>query len=160
MRKVSKYYGEIRSENASWIADHVEHVRSLRQGVRDLRDGGDAAFAHPCKPGLARHWNVTAPVYRYGIPGHWTAGLENRESCERYRFDLNSRASLRHDLHVKGQDPATLNLASDRNYSSLFPGMDGAGMGRPTARQRPEMPTGSFALKGPRQPTGDRAPAR
>lgn len=90
--------------------------------------------------GLIRHWNVKAPVYRYGVPGHWTAGLENRDTCQNYRFDLNSRASARYDLHKRGQNPAALALQNPRQYGALFPGMDGNGVGRPSGRRAAAAP--------------------
>jgi len=96
--------------------------------------------------GLLRHWNVTAPVYRYGIPGHWTAGLENRDTCENYRFDLNAGASARYSLHVKRQDPAILALENSRSYAYLFPAMDGNGMGPPAGHRRRDVPAGASAL--------------
>lgn len=152
MRRISKHYGEPRTENASWVAEALSTSDRFDKECATYAMEATQHLLVLANLGLLKHWNVTAPVYRYGIPGHWTAGLENRESCERYRFDLNTRASARHDLHVKGKDPAALNIESDRNYSALLPGMDGAGMGRPTEPQRPDPLAGGYALKGPRSP--------
>lgn len=149
MRKISKHYGDARSDNTSWITEALSTFDRFDKECATYAMEATQHLLVLANLGLLKHWNVTAPVYRYGIPGHWTAGLENRETCERYRFDLNSRASVRHDLHVKGKDPANLSLEGDRRYTSLFPGMDGAGMGHPAARL-PDMPAGGFALKGPR----------
>ncbi len=147
MRKVSKHYAETRSENAMWISEAL--------GTSGRFDKECATYAMEATQhllvlanlGLMRHWNVTAPVYRFGFPGHWTAGLENRATCERYRLDLNTRASARYSLHTSGKDPAALALSGDRNASNLLPGMDRAGSGRPT--NRPAPPAGGWALKGP-----------
>lgn len=150
MRRISRNYAETRSDNAMWISEAL--------GTSGRFDKECATYAMEATQhllvlanlGLIRHWNVTAPVYRWGIPGHWTAGLENRETCERYRFDLNTRASARYDLHVRGKDPAALNVEDARRNASLLPGMDRAGMGRPTAPSRPQPPAGGWALGGRR----------
>jgi hypothetical protein len=152
MRKISVHYGT-RSEDTSWVASALSTFDRFDKECATYAMEATQHLLVLANLGLLRHWNVTAPVYRFGIPGHWTAGLENRETCERYRFDLNSRASARHDLHLKGKDPAALSLESDRNHSFLLPGMDGAGVGRPTGHGRPDMPPGGFALKGLRPAT-------
>jgi hypothetical protein len=149
MRKISTHYGQSRSEDNSWITNAMSTFDRFDKECATYAMEATQHLLVLANLGLLRYWNVTAPVYRYGMPGHWTAGLENRETCERYRFDLNSRASLRHDLHVKGKDPAALNLEAARKHSVLLPGMDGAGMGRPTGRNRIEKPAGGFALGGP-----------
>ena len=149
MKRVAGQYGGSHSEDMTWITDTM--------GSHDRFDKDCATFAMEATQhllvlanlGLIHHWNVTAPVYRYGIPGHWTAGLENRDTCENYRFDLNAWASARYSLHVKGQDPAFLALENSQSYSYLFPAMDGNGMGQPTAHRRPDVPAGAFALRGP-----------
>lgn len=149
-RRISRNYAETRSENAMWISEAL--------GTSDRFDKECATYAMEAMQhllvlanlGLMRHWNVTAPVYRWGFPGHWTAGLENRETCERYRFDLNTRASARYSLHTSGKNPAALALSGDRSANNLLPGMDRAGMGRPTTPTRPAPPAGGWALKGPR----------
>ena len=156
MRKISTHYGQSRSEDKSWITNAMSTFDRFDKECATYAMEATQHLLVLANLGLLRHWNVTAPVYRYGMPGHWTAGLENRETCERYRFDLNSRASLRHDLHAKGKDPAALNLENPRSYGHLLPGMDGAGMGRPTGRQRLEKPAGGFALGGPASPPGAR----
>jgi hypothetical protein len=151
MKRIAGHYGGSRSEDVTWITNAM--------GSHDRFDKECATYAMEATQhllvlanlGLIRYWNVMAPVYRYGIPGHWTAGLENRDTCENYRFDLNAGASARHSFHVKGQDPAILALEDSRNYAYLFPAMDGNGMGRPTRHQR-DVPAGSFALKGPLPP--------
>jgi hypothetical protein len=153
-RKVSKHVGEHRSETETWVASALSTYDRFDKECATYAMEATQHLLVLANLGLLRHWNVTAPVYRYGIPGHWTAGLENRETCERYRFDLNSRASRRHDLHVRGQDPAA--LASSGERTALFPGMDHAGMGQPTGR--PDRPAGGYALQGPRAP--DVPPAR
>jgi len=152
MKRIAGQYGGSRSGDATWITDAM--------GSHDRFDKECATYAMEATQhllvlanlGLIRHWNVMAPVYRFGIPGHWTAGLENRDTCENYRFDLNTAASARHRFHVKGQDPARMALEDTQNYAYLFPGMDGNGMGRPTGHQHGDVPAGSFALKGPLPP--------
>ena len=154
MKRIAGYYGGARSEDATWITGAM--------GSHDRFDKECATYAMEATQhllvlanlGLLRHWNVMAPVYRYGIPGHWTAGLENRETCENYRFDLNTAASARYRLHVKGQDPARLALEDSQSYAYLFPGMDGNGVGQPTGHRHRDAPAGSFALKGPLPPVG------
>lgn len=154
MQKISRHYGQTPNESMSWMTEAL--------GTSDRFNKECATYAMEATQhllvlanlGLMRHWNVTAPVYRYGIPGHWTAGLENRETCERFRFDLNTRASARYSLHTRGQDPAALALENERTYSALYPGMDRAGTGRPT--NRPEPPAGGWALKGPRPSVSSR----
>jgi hypothetical protein len=151
MKRVAGYYGGSHSEDITWITGAM--------GSHDRFDKDCTTYAMEATQhllvlanlGLIRHWNVTAPVYRYGIPGHWTAGLENRDTCENYRFDLNAAASARYNLHVNGQDPAVLALENSQSYNYLFPAMDGNGMGRPTGHRRPDIP-GAFALKGPLPP--------
>lgn len=148
MRKISRHYGQTPNESMSWLTEAL--------GTSDRFNKECATYAMEATQhllvlanlGLIKHWNVTAPVYRYGIPGHWTAGLENRATCERYRFDLNTRASRRYDLHAREQNPAALALNDERTYSALYPGMDRAGMGRPT--NRPAPPAGGWALGGKR----------
>jgi hypothetical protein len=149
MKRIAGHYGGPRSEDATWITGAM--------GSYDRFDKECATYAMEATQhllvlanlGLIRHWNVVAPVYRYGIPGHWTAGLENRDTCENYRFDLNTGASARYSFHVKGQDPAILALENSQSYAYLFPGIDGNGMGRPTGHPTRDVPAGSFALKGP-----------
>jgi hypothetical protein len=151
MKRVAGHYGGSHSEDITWITGAM--------GSHDRFDKDCATYAMEATQhllvlanlGLIRHWNVTAPVYRYGIPGHWTAGLENRDTCENYRFDLNAGASARYSLQVKGQDPAILVLENSQSYSYLFPAMDGNGMGRPTGHGRPSV-SGAFALRGPLPP--------
>jgi len=150
MKRIAGHYGGSRSEDVTWFTDAM--------GSHDRFDKECATYAMEATQhllvlanlGLIRHWNVMAPVYRFGIPGHWTAGLENRDTCENYRFDLNAGASARYRLHVKGQDPAILALEHSQSYAYLFPAMDGNGMGRPTHHR--DVPSGSFALKGPQSP--------
>ena len=72
--------------------------------------------------GLIRHWNIKSPVYQF--QSHWTAALENRNTCETLGFDLNFRASARHAMHVRGQDPAELALQDPKGYADLFPAID------------------------------------
>ena len=152
MKKIAGYYGGSRSEDATWVTGAM--------GSHDRFDKECATYAMEATQhllvlanlGLIRHWNVMPPVYRYGIPGHWTAGLENRDTCENYRFDLNTGASARHSFHLKGQDPAILALVHSQSYAYLFPGLDGNGMGQPTGYRRRDVPAGSFALKGPQPP--------
>jgi hypothetical protein len=152
MKRIAGHYGGARSEDATWITGAM--------GSHDRFDKECATYAMEATQhllvlanlGLIRHWNVMAPVYRFGIPGHWTAGLENRDTCENYRFDLNTGASARYSFHVKGQDPAILALENSQSYAYLFPGIDGNGMGRPTGHRHRDVPAGSFALKGPLPP--------
>ncbi len=127
------YYGGSQADSMAWLAKAL--------GSYDRFDKECATYAMEATQhllvlanlGLIKHWNVIAPVYRYGVPGHWTAGLENRETCEHYRFDLNSRASVRYDLHKRGQNPAALAMQNPQATSHMLPGMDRNGSGRPTA---------------------------
>jgi hypothetical protein len=152
MKRVAGHYGGSHSEDMTWVTSAM--------GSFDRFDKECATYAMEATQhllvlanlGLIRHWNVTAPVYRYGIPGHWTAGLENRDTCEKYRFDLNVGASARYSLHVKGQDPALLVLENGKSYAFLFPAMDSNGIGRPTGNRDRVVPAGAFALKGPLPP--------
>jgi len=152
MKRVAGHYGGSHPEGMTWITSAI--------GSHDRFDKECTTYAMEATQhllvlanlGLIRHWNVTAPVYRYGIPGHWTAGLENRDTCEKYRFDLNAGASARYSLHVKGQDPAILVLENSQSYAYLFPAMDGNGMGRPTGNRDRDVPAGAFALRGPLAP--------
>jgi hypothetical protein len=152
MKRIAGYYGGSRSEDLTWITNAM--------GSHDRFDKECATYAMEATQhllvlanlGLIRYWNVMPPVYRYGVPGHWTAGLENRDTCENYRFDLNTAASARYRFHVKGQDPARLALEDSQSYAYLFPGMDGNGMGEPTGPRPREVPAGSFALRGPPPP--------
>jgi hypothetical protein len=140
MKRAAGHYGGSQSDTMTWMTEAM--------GSYDRFDKECATYAMEATQhllvlanlGLIQHWNVTAPVYRYGVPGHWTAGLENRDTCENYRFDLNSRASSRYDLHVRGQNPAALVLQNPQNYSYLFPAMDGNGIGQPSGRRRPVAP--------------------
>ena len=150
MSKISKHYGESRSESSNWVTTALSTFDRFNKECATYAMEATQHLLVLANLGLLKHWNVTAPVYRYGIPGHWTAGLENRATCERYRFDLNSRASQRYALHVQGKDPAALAVDDARTYSALFPGMDGAGLGRPTAPRRVDPPSGGYALKGPK----------
>lgn len=149
MQKISKHYGQLQSDDTSWVTKALSTYDRFDKECATYAMEATQHLLVLANLGLLKHWNVTAPVYRYGIPGHWTAGLENRNTCRRYRFDLNSRASVRHNLHVNGRDPARLEPGAER-LSSLYPGMDGAGMGRSTTPGRPNRPAGGFALNGPR----------
>lgn len=75
--------------------------------------------------GLVRRWNVKPPTYVFGIPGHWTATIQNRKTCQNYRFDLNTSASARENLMASGENPAAKALRDSR----LLPGMDNLGLG-------------------------------
>ena len=133
MERTAGHYGATNSDNMTWM--------TAAMASNDRFDKECATYAMEATQhllilanlGLMRHWNVTPPVYRYGIPGHWTAGLENRNTCQKYRFDLNSRASSRYQLHARGENPAALALNNPQRYSYLFPGMDGNGYGEPSA---------------------------
>jgi hypothetical protein len=157
MQGIAGHYGGSHPEGMTWITSAM--------GSHDRFDKECATYAMEATQhllvlanlGLIRHWNVTEPVYRYGIPGHWTAGLENRDTCENYRFDLNAGASARYSLHAKGQDPSRLVLANSQSYAYLFPAMDGNGMGRPTGNRDRDIPAGAFALKGPLPPVAREA---
>lgn len=150
MRRISTHYGQSRSEDMSWVTDALGTSDRFNKECATYAMEATQHLLALANLGLMKHWNVTAPVYRWGIPGHWTAGLENRETCERYRFDLNTRASARYDLHARGQDPAALNVENAQRHAHLLPGMDRAGIGRPTSPRRPDPPAGGWALKGPR----------
>jgi len=152
MRNVANHYGGQRSEDANWITSALSTFDRFDKECATYAMEATQHLLVLANLRLLRHWNVTAPVYRYGVPGHWTAGLENRETCERYRFDLNTRASARYSLHIKGKDPAMLALEGKQNYGHLLPGMDGNGVGRSTGRRRPDTLTGGFALNGPQLP--------
>ena len=131
-KRAEGYYGGSQSDSMAWL--------NKAMGSYDRFDKECATYAMEATQhllvlanlGVIKHWNVTAPVYRYGVPGHWTAGLENRETCERYRFDLNSRASIRYEMHKRGQNPAAVAMRNPQSASHIFPGMDRNGSGRPT----------------------------
>ena len=131
-KRAAGYYGGSQADGMSWL--------SAAMGSYDRFDKECATYAMEATQhllvlanlDLLEHWNVTAPVYRYGVPGHWTAGLENRETCEHYRFDLNSRASIRYEMHKRGQNPAALAMGNPQGANHIFPGMDRNGSGRPT----------------------------
>jgi len=154
MKRISGHYGGTPSEDTLWITRAMSSYDRFDKECATYAMEATQHLLVLANLGLLRHWNVTPPVYQYGVPGHWTAGLENRDTCENYRFDLNAWASARHSLHLKGQDPAMLALENGERYSHLFPAMDGNGMGRPTGRGRPDLPAGGFALKGPLPPAG------
>jgi hypothetical protein len=152
MKRIAGHYGGSRSEDVTWITDAMgSHNRFDKECATYAMEATQHLLVL-ANLGLIRYWNVMAPVYRYGIPGHWTAGLENRDTCENYRFDLNAGASARYSFHVKGQDPAILALEDSQSYAYLFPAMDGNGMGSPTRHRQRDVPAGSFALKGPLPP--------
>jgi len=152
MKRIAGYYGGSRSEDVTWITNAMgSHNRFDKECATYAMEATQHLLVL-ANLGLIRHWNVMAPVYRYGIPGHWTAGLENRDTCENYRFDLNAGASARYRFHLKGQDPALLALEDSQSYAYLFPAMDGNGMGRPSQHRQRDVPAGSFALKGPPPP--------
>ncbi|MEZ5844550.1 MAG: hypothetical protein R3D27_12575 [Hyphomicrobiaceae bacterium] len=153
MRDRAADYGQTRSEHMSWLSSAMSSYDRFDKECTTYAMEATQHLLVLANLGLLRHWNVTEPAYRYGVPGHWTAGIENRETCARYRLDLNSRASARYRLHQRGSDPAQLALRSYREYSYLYPGIDGNGRGRPTGRQRPALPDGGFALNGPRSST-------
>ncbi len=150
MRRIAGDYGGTNSDEAHWVTSTLSSFDRFNKECATYAMEATQHLLVLANLGLLKHWNVTAPVYRFGIPGHWTAGLENRETCERYRFDLNTRASQRYRLHLQGQDPAQLALGNGAAYGSLLPGMDGAGRGRPTQHGRPDTPPGLSALRGPK----------
>lgn len=151
MHKVSKHYGKLPFDDTNWVAHALSTFDRFDKECVTYAMEATQHLLVLANLGLLKHWNVTAPVYRFGIPGHWTAGLEHRATCQRFRFDLNSRASQRHALHKAGKDPAEVGSSSIRQ-SYLFPGMDEAGMGRPTGPRPTERPDGASALNGPRGP--------
>ena len=155
-RNVSNRYGGQRSEDTSWITNALSTFDRFDKECATYAMEATQHLLVLANLRLLRHWNVTAPVYRYGVPGHWTAGLENRETCERYRFDLNTRASARYSLHIKGKDPAMLALESKQNYGHLLPGMDGNGVSRSTGRHRPDTP--GWSWKAMKQSGGSQSP--
>ena len=146
-RRIAGYYGATNSADSDWVTSTLAKFDRFDKECATYAMEATQHLLVLANLGLMKHWNVTAPVYRFGIPGHWTAGLENRQTCERYRFDLNTRASVRYGLHSKGQDPARIALESAAASRSLFPGMDRAGSGTPTSRR--DRPPGASALKGP-----------
>ncbi len=77
--------------------------------------------------GLLKNWNVKPPEYRFGIPGHWTAALQNRDTCRVFRFDLNTRASTRESLMRQGENPALMLLRQPQRFGNIAPGMDYSG---------------------------------
>lgn len=132
MKRVAGNYGHSQSEHMTWLAGSISSYGRFDKECATYAMEATQHLLVLANLGLIQHWNVKAPVYRYGIPGHWTAALENRDTCENYRFDLNSRASARFDLHVRGQNPAALMLQNPQGYGHLLPGMDGNGIGRPS----------------------------
>jgi hypothetical protein len=152
MKRVASHYGGSHSEDITWVTSAMSSYGRFDKECATYAMEATQHLLVLANLGLLRHWNVTAPVYRYGIPGHWTAGLENRDTCENYRFDLNAGASARYSLHVKRQDPAILALENSRSYAYLFPAMDGNGMGPPAGHRRRDVPAGASALKGPLPP--------
>lgn len=140
MRRAAGHYGGSQSDTMTWMTDAMGSYSRFDKECATYAMEATQHLLVLANLGLIQHWNITAPVYRYGIPGHWTAGLENRDTCENYRYDFNSRASSRYDLHVRGQNPAALALQNPQGYSYLFPAMDGNGIGVPTGRRRPVAP--------------------
>ena len=124
MQETSTNFGSSDSDTMSWVNKAMASYDRFDKECATYAMEATQHLLVLANLGLLRHWNVITPVYRYGVPGNWTAGLENRETCASFRFDLNTRAPARHDLHVRGRDPAALALDDMKRYRSLFPGMD------------------------------------
>ncbi len=140
MKRYAGNYGQSQSEHMTWMSGSMSSYDRFDKECATYAMEATQHLLVLANLGLIQHWNVKSPVYRYGMPGHWTAGLENRDTCENYRFDLNSKASARYDLHTRGQNPAAMILQNPRGYSYLSPAMDGNGFGRPTGRRRADAP--------------------
>ena len=133
MKRVSGNYGHSQSEHMTWMTGAMGSYGRFDKECATYAMEATQHLLVLANLGFIQHWNIKAPAYRYGLPGHWTAAIENRDTCENFRFDLNSRASARYDLHVRGQNPAALALQNPQSYNHLFPGMDHNGMGRAAA---------------------------
>ena len=132
-RNVSNHYGGQRSEDTSWITSALSTFDRFDKECATYAMEATQHLLVLANLRLLRHWNVTAPVYRYGVPGHWTAGLENRETCERYRFDLNIASISPLQSAHQGQGPGNVGSGEQTKLlGHLLPGMDGNAVGRST----------------------------
>ena len=122
MRQVSGHFGGSYSDDRAWVTGAMVSYGRFDKECATYAMEATQHLLVLANLGLIQHWNVIAPIYQY--PNHWTAGLENRDTCETYRFDLNFRASTRHSLHVRERDPADLALQNPQRYSYLFPAID------------------------------------
>ena len=122
MREVSGHYGGSQSADMTWVNSAMVSYGRFDKECATYAMEATQHLLVLANLGLIQHWNVIPPIYQN--QSHWTAGLENRDTCETYRFDLNFRASTRHALHVRGQNPADLVLQNPQRYSDLFPAID------------------------------------
>ena len=122
MREISGRFGPSHSVDMTWVTSAMISYGRFDKECATYAMEATQHLLVLANLGLIQHWNVMAPIYQN--QSHWTAGLENRDTCETYRFDLNFRASARHDLHVRGQNPADLALQNPQRYSDLFPAID------------------------------------
>lgn len=74
--------------------------------------------------GLVKHHFVRKPYYVYGIPGHWTAALQSRETCQALRFDLNTSAGRRASLIASGRSPLAEIIDHRTHGREILPGYD------------------------------------
>lgn len=138
MARVARNYGSSGNEGMEWMTKTMGSYDRFNKECATYAMEASQHLLVLANLGLLQHWNVKAPIYRAGIPGHWTAGLQNRATCDIYRFDLNTSASARYSHHQRGSNPADLALRNPRQYSYLYPGMDHEGRGRATGRTRPK----------------------
>jgi hypothetical protein len=106
------------SESTAWIS---KSYRSYDRFDKDCTTYAMEASQHllvMANMGLIKNWTVRSPNYN-GY--HWTAALQNKSSCETYRFDLNTQGSSRERILQQGGNPAEI---ASRGSSNLYPCMD------------------------------------
>lgn len=124
MQRTAASFGRTNSESLTWLPHAMESYGRFDKECATFTMEATQHLLVLANLGLLRHWQVLPPVYRFGFPGHWTAGLKNLQTCEAFRFDLNYRAEARHRLHVRGENPAALAHQDPRRYGNLLPTMD------------------------------------
>lgn len=129
----------LRDDGMAWIDSALSSYGSMDKECVTYTMEATQHLLVLANMGMVQHWKVKPPTYRFGIPGHWTATVQNRATCQVLRFDLNTNASARESLMARGFNPASMALNNPRN-AYLFPGMDGQGYEYATAADYPAAP--------------------